>query len=108
MPDEAPLRETEHGLVPEGDGWFVLNAREARAPGSDGLHVRWASFEHCRLLSRRAAPGTPVADPAKSNPAHPRSLEVRRPGRCSKSPCRRSILGPVRHECQRLRPAGAA
>jgi uncharacterized cupin superfamily protein len=29
MPDEAPLRETEHGLVPEGDGWFVLNAREA-------------------------------------------------------------------------------
>jgi uncharacterized cupin superfamily protein len=27
--DEAPLLRTEHGLVPEGDGWFVLNAREA-------------------------------------------------------------------------------
>jgi uncharacterized cupin superfamily protein len=26
---EARLRKTEHGLVPEGDGWFVLNAREA-------------------------------------------------------------------------------
>jgi uncharacterized cupin superfamily protein len=26
---EARLRATEHGLVPEGDGWFVLNAREA-------------------------------------------------------------------------------
>jgi uncharacterized cupin superfamily protein len=26
---EARLRETEHGLVPEGEGWFVLNAREA-------------------------------------------------------------------------------
>jgi uncharacterized cupin superfamily protein len=26
---EAPLRETEHGLVPEGEGWFVVNAREA-------------------------------------------------------------------------------
>ncbi|MBX5473505.1 MAG: cupin domain-containing protein [Thermoleophilia bacterium] len=30
MVPEAPLEETEHGLVPSGDGWFVLNAREAR------------------------------------------------------------------------------
>jgi uncharacterized cupin superfamily protein len=29
MVPEAPLRQTEHGLVPEGDGWFVVNAREA-------------------------------------------------------------------------------
>ena len=29
MRDEAPLEATEHGLVPQGDGWFVLNAREA-------------------------------------------------------------------------------
>jgi uncharacterized cupin superfamily protein len=27
---EARLESSEHGLVPEGDGWFVLNAREAR------------------------------------------------------------------------------
>jgi uncharacterized cupin superfamily protein len=27
---EAQLESTEHGLVPQGDGWFVLNAREAR------------------------------------------------------------------------------
>ena len=27
---EAPLRETKHGLCPDGDGWFVLNARESR------------------------------------------------------------------------------
>jgi uncharacterized cupin superfamily protein len=27
---EAPLRQTEAGLVPTGEGWFVLNAREAR------------------------------------------------------------------------------
>jgi uncharacterized cupin superfamily protein len=27
---EASLQETEHGLVPEGEGWFVVNAREAR------------------------------------------------------------------------------
>jgi uncharacterized cupin superfamily protein len=27
---EAPLEQTEDGLVATGDGWFVLNAREAR------------------------------------------------------------------------------
>jgi uncharacterized cupin superfamily protein len=29
MVPEAPLEQTEHGLVPSGDGWYVLNAREA-------------------------------------------------------------------------------
>lgn len=28
--DEAPLEATEHGLVPAGAGWFVVNARAAR------------------------------------------------------------------------------
>jgi uncharacterized cupin superfamily protein len=26
---EAPLEQTEHGLMPNGEGWFVLNARDA-------------------------------------------------------------------------------
>ena len=30
MVPEAPLESTEHGLAPKGEGWFVLNAREAR------------------------------------------------------------------------------
>jgi uncharacterized cupin superfamily protein len=30
MAEEAGLARTESGLVPEGDGWFVVNAREAR------------------------------------------------------------------------------
>jgi uncharacterized cupin superfamily protein len=30
MVPEAPLEETEHGLVAAGEGWFVVNAREAR------------------------------------------------------------------------------
>ena len=30
MVPEARLVQTENGLVPEGDGWFVLNARDAR------------------------------------------------------------------------------
>jgi uncharacterized cupin superfamily protein len=29
MVPEAPLDETEHGLAPSGDGWFVLNAKDA-------------------------------------------------------------------------------
>ncbi len=29
MVPEAPLKRTEHGLAAEGDGWFVLNARDA-------------------------------------------------------------------------------
>jgi uncharacterized cupin superfamily protein len=36
MVPEAPLESTDHGLVPNGEGWFVLNARDARwrpAPG---------------------------------------------------------------------------
>ena len=28
MVPEAPLEPTENGLVPKGDGWFVLNARD--------------------------------------------------------------------------------
>ena len=28
--DEAPLRDTGTGLVPDGAGWFVVNARQAR------------------------------------------------------------------------------
>jgi uncharacterized cupin superfamily protein len=30
MIPEAPLEETDAGLVPAGHGWFVLNARDAR------------------------------------------------------------------------------
>lgn len=36
MVPEAPLGQTEDGLAPKGEGWFVLSAREARwyyAPG---------------------------------------------------------------------------
>jgi uncharacterized cupin superfamily protein len=36
MVPEAPLERTEHGLVPTEDGWFVLNALEARWKHADG------------------------------------------------------------------------
>ena len=36
MVPEAHLEATEHGLVPAGEGWFVLNAREARWLHTEG------------------------------------------------------------------------
>jgi uncharacterized cupin superfamily protein len=33
---EAPLEQTEHGLVPQGEGWFVLNARDAHWRAAEG------------------------------------------------------------------------
>ena len=49
MVPEAALTPSEHGLVPEGEGWYVLNAREAAWLGNDELStfchfegdVRW-------------------------------------------------------------------
>ena len=35
MGGEAAFESTDGGLVPEGDGWFVLNARDARWWHSD-------------------------------------------------------------------------
>jgi uncharacterized cupin superfamily protein len=32
----APLEQTEHGLVANGDGWFVLNARDSRWYHAEG------------------------------------------------------------------------
>src|SRR5438045_1430860 len=37
MIQEARLDATEHGLVPSEDGWFVVNAREARWRDGEGL-----------------------------------------------------------------------
>jgi uncharacterized cupin superfamily protein len=44
MVPEAPMEQTEHGAAPAGDGWFVLNVRDARWFESDGLG-RYAAFE---------------------------------------------------------------
>jgi uncharacterized cupin superfamily protein len=41
---EAPLRETDEGLVPEGDGWFVVNAQRARW-WDDGAFGPFTRFE---------------------------------------------------------------
>ena len=43
MVPEAPLRHTDNGLVPEGEGWFVLNARDAL--WKDGAFGAYTRFE---------------------------------------------------------------
>jgi uncharacterized cupin superfamily protein len=48
MVPESRLESTEHGLVPKGDGWFVLNAREARwlhGPGRSAICEFEGAFE---------------------------------------------------------------
>jgi uncharacterized cupin superfamily protein len=44
MFSEARLEATEHGLRPEGDGWFVLNARDARWRAAKGRGA-YSDFE---------------------------------------------------------------
>jgi mannose-6-phosphate isomerase-like protein (cupin superfamily) len=39
---EAPVLQTEHGLVRTGEGWFVVNARELRWYESEG----WGKFSN--------------------------------------------------------------
>jgi uncharacterized cupin superfamily protein len=44
MVPEAPLRQSGGGLSPEGNGWFVVNAREARWQVHEALG-RYCRFE---------------------------------------------------------------
>jgi uncharacterized cupin superfamily protein len=44
MAREARLEQTETGLVPSGEGWFVLNARAARWLHREGRGAR-VTFE---------------------------------------------------------------
>jgi len=66
MVPEAPLEQTEEGLLPAGEGWFVLNARDARwfnregqgvAPGLQGR----ADFRQLGMGLNVLAPGEPMA-----------------------------------------------
>jgi uncharacterized cupin superfamily protein len=44
MVAESPLRMTKYGLVPDGEGWFVVNARDIRWRDTGPLGV-YCSFE---------------------------------------------------------------
>ena len=69
MVSDSPLESTEHGLVPKGKGWFVLNAREA--PWIDrkgrGYSCEFEGFEgeadfsQLGINLRVLTPGEPMA-----------------------------------------------
>jgi uncharacterized cupin superfamily protein len=63
---EAPLEETEHGLVPAGEGWFVLNARAARwrergPRGRLTVFEGEPEFEQVGINLQVLEPGQPMA-----------------------------------------------
>jgi hypothetical protein len=65
MVPEAPLESTEHGLVATGDGWFVLNAREARWHHGEGRGARLlfdgeTYFPQVGISLFVLAPGEPI------------------------------------------------
>lgn len=48
MVPEPRLESTDHGLVPKGDGWFVVNTRDGAGGGelagtSYCAHAHWAA-----------------------------------------------------------------
>lgn len=69
MVPESPLEQTEHGLVPAGKGWFVLNAREAPwvAREGRGAYSELEGFEGAADFSQLGinitilGPGEPMA-----------------------------------------------
>jgi uncharacterized cupin superfamily protein len=62
---EVPPRETRYGLVNDGDGWFVINARESRWRDS-GHFGHYCDFEGKRRFRRLGInlnilePGQPI------------------------------------------------
>jgi uncharacterized cupin superfamily protein len=66
MVPEATLKETEHGLVPEGEGWFVINARDARWHHADGRSAvceleGGADFKQLGVNPYVLGPGQPMS-----------------------------------------------
>ncbi|MGH3072538.1 MAG: cupin domain-containing protein [Gaiellaceae bacterium] len=67
---ESQLEQTEHGLVPKGEGWYVVNLREAewrQADGRGAVCVALDDFEGWRRSDQLGvnvfvlAPGEPMA-----------------------------------------------
>jgi hypothetical protein len=66
MVPEQPLEATEHGLVAGSDGWFVMNAAEARwrERGGRGSYCDFegdSAFAQVGINIQTLAPGEPMA-----------------------------------------------
>jgi quercetin dioxygenase-like cupin family protein len=64
MVPEAPLEQTEHGLLPAGEGWFVLNAREAEWRVWEG-RGKWPRFEGTEPMFTQLGLGLTVLEPGE-------------------------------------------
>ena len=66
-PPEAPLAETEAGLKPDGEGWFVVNLSEAGAIASEDAGHAWTfedaahRFPHFGINVHVLQPGEPAS-----------------------------------------------
>jgi uncharacterized cupin superfamily protein len=61
---EAALKRTENGLVPEGEGWYVLNARDAKWLHGMGSYCNFEGdvrFADLGININIMAPGEPMA-----------------------------------------------
>jgi uncharacterized cupin superfamily protein len=70
MVPEAPLEDTETGVVPVGAGWFVLNAREARwnsRPGRHGLTFTGSTEWEADTLFPMLGVNLAVLEPGEPN-----------------------------------------
>ncbi len=66
MVPEAPLEQTDHGLVPQGEGWFVVNARDARWRSSQGrgdscIFEGEPEFSQIGIQLAKLGPGEPLS-----------------------------------------------
>ena len=64
MVPEAPLEQTEHGLLLSGEGWFVLNACEAAWGRREGMG-RWPGLEGARAIFPQLGVGLTVLEPGE-------------------------------------------
>ena len=104
---EAPLRDQGSGLVPDGDGWFVVNVRDAEWWTTDGLapdaHSR--TSKPASLISGSTSPSWSRASPTVSTTrsrSRRRSSCCRGPAVCSSmvssDRCRRGTSSIARPE----------
>lgn len=76
----APLGQTEAGLVPVGEGWFVLNARAGRwnaRPGRHGLTLTGSTELEAETYSAQLGVNLAVIEPGEPSPMYHWETEQR-------------------------------
>jgi uncharacterized cupin superfamily protein len=61
---EAPLEQTEHGLLLRGEGWFVMNARDAQWRRSP-VRGKWPRLEGAVPIYPQLGVGLTVLEPGE-------------------------------------------